>query len=50
MRPCKLKSRIYLLLNVKLKTRFCKKLKIELSYDPAISLLGTNPEKTKTLI
>ena len=50
MWPCKVKSIIYLLLNVNLKTRFCKKLKIELSYDPAISLLGTYPEKTKTLI
>ena len=26
--------------------RFLKKLKIELSYDPAISLLGIYPEKT----
>ena len=30
--------------------RFLKKLKIELSYDPAIPLLGMYPEKTKTLI
>ena len=30
--------------------RFLKKLKIELPYDPAISLLGTYPEKIKTLI
>ena len=30
--------------------RFLKKLKIELPYDPAISLLGIYPEKTKTLI
>ena len=26
--------------------RFCKKLKIELPYDPAIPLLGIYPEKT----
>ena len=26
--------------------RFLKKLRIELPYDPAIQLLGTNPEKT----
>ena len=26
--------------------RFLKRLKIELPYDPAISLLGKNPEKT----
>ena len=30
--------------------KFLKKLKIELSYDPAIPLLGIYPEKTKTLI
>ena len=30
--------------------RFLKKLKIELSYDPAIPLLGIYPEKMKTLI
>ena len=30
--------------------KFLKKLKIELPYDPAISLLGIYPEKTKTLI
>ena len=30
--------------------RFLKKLKIELSYDPAIPLLGIYPEKTKSLI
>ena len=30
--------------------RFLKKLKIELPYDPAISLLDIHPEKTKTLI
>ena len=30
--------------------RFLKKLKIELPYDPAIPLLGTYLEKTKTLI
>ena len=30
--------------------RFLKKLKIELPYDPAIPLLGTHPEKMKTLI
>ena len=30
--------------------RFLKKLKIELPHDPAISLLGIYPEKTKTLI
>ena len=29
--------------------RFLKKLKIELPHDPAIPLLGTYPEKTKTL-
>jgi len=29
---------------------FLKKLKIELLYDPAISLLGIHPEKRKTLI
>ena len=29
--------------------RFLKKLKIELTYDPAISLLGIYPKKTKTL-
>ena len=28
---------------------FLKKLKIELSYDPAIPLLGIYPEKMKTL-
>jgi len=27
-----------------------RKLKLELAYDPAISLLGIYPEKTKTLI
>ena len=30
--------------------RFLKKLKIELSYDPAIPLLGIHPEKMKTII
>ena len=30
--------------------RFLKKLKIELSYDPAILLLGISLKKTKTLI
>ena len=30
--------------------RFLKKLKIELSYDPAVPLLGIYPEKIKTLI
>ena len=30
--------------------RFSKKLKIELPYDLAISLLGIYPKKTKTLI
>ena len=30
--------------------RFLKKLKIELPYDPAVPLLGIDPEKTKTLI
>ena len=30
--------------------RFLKKLKLQLSYDPAILLLGTYPEKMKTLI
>ena len=30
--------------------RFLKKLKIELPYDPAIPLLGTDPKKMKTLI
>ena len=30
--------------------RFLKKLKIELSYDPAIPLLSIYPKKTKTLI
>ena len=30
--------------------RFLKKLKIELSYDPAFPLLGTYPEKTNTLV
>ena len=30
--------------------RFLKKLKIELTYDPAIPLLGIYPKKTKTLI
>ena len=30
--------------------RFLKKLKIELSYDPAIPLLGVYPKKVKTLI
>ena len=30
--------------------RFSKKLKTELPYDPAISLLGIYPKKTKTLI
>ena len=30
--------------------RFLNKWKIELQYDPAIPLLGTYPEKTKTLI
>ena len=30
--------------------RFCKKLKIELPYDPAIPLLGIYPEKMKALI
>ena len=30
--------------------RFLKKLKIELPYDPAISLLGIHPKKTKALI
>ena len=30
--------------------RFLKKLKIELPYDPAIPLLGRDPEKMKTLI
>ena len=30
--------------------RFLKKLKIELPYDPAILLLGTYPQKMKTLI
>ena len=30
--------------------RFLKKLKIELSYDPAIPLLGIYPKKIKTLI
>ena len=29
---------------------FLKKLKIELPYDPAITLLGIYPENTKTLI
>ena len=30
--------------------RFLKKLKIELTYDPVIPLLGIYPENTKTLI
>ena len=30
--------------------RFCKNLKIELPYNPAISLLGIYPKETKTLI
>ena len=30
--------------------KFLKKLKIELPYDPAIPLLGTYPQKMKTLI
>ena len=30
--------------------RFLKKLKIELSYDPAIPLLGIHPEKMKTVL
>ena len=30
--------------------RFLKKLKIELPYDPAISLLGIYPKKTKIII
>ena len=30
--------------------RFLKKLKIELSYDPAIPFLGTYSKKSKTLI
>ena len=30
--------------------RFLKKLNVELPYDPAIPLLGTYPEKMKTLI
>ena len=30
--------------------RFLKKLKVELPHDPAIPLLGTYPEKTKTLV
>ena len=30
--------------------KFLKKLKIELSYDPAISLPGIDPKKTKILI
>ena len=30
--------------------RFLKKLKIELSYDPAILFLSIYPKKTKTLI
>ena len=31
-------------------SRFLKKLKIELPYDPVISLLGIYPKNTKTLI
>ena len=30
--------------------RFLKKLKIELPYDPAVTLLGIDPEKMKNLI
>ena len=30
--------------------RFLKKLKIDIAYDPAISLLDVNPKETKTLI
>ena len=33
-----------------LQSRVLKKLKIELPYDPAISLLGIHPKKTNTLI
>ena len=42
---CKL---MQLLLNIV--QSFFKKLKIELPYDPAISLLGIYPKKIKTLI
>ena len=36
--------------NMKVPQKKKKKLKIELSYDPAIPLLGMHPKKMKTLI